>query len=342
MVERENDLDGPTVRRIGRERRTSALLPSDAAWSADDGDRTPGENDPIDFVAVQADDALLDTLRSSDSVDGGIADPELSALLLSWRREVDSESIGELVDLDTAVATINAAKARRRPRNRLLIPLASAAAVLAIAFTGVGLAARDAQPGDALWGLAKVLYSDHTRSVEAAASAREDLTTAALALRHGNYNDAAAALTRAVSKLEAVAVEDGAAALIDQHQSLVKQLVTSSPGTPPPPPVNNTSVSPPPPTQNPSSPSTTQQSNSNTSPTTTTQPPATTTTTPPTTTTVPTTTTPSTTDSTTGSNGAGTGTGTGTNGGTTEGSARSGGGSLPQSPSPPAAPSVGG
>ena len=80
MVERDDGLDGPTVRRIGRERRSSAVLPSDTTWSAEDGD-----NDPLDFVAVQADDALLDTLRSSDSVTGGIADPELSALLLAWR-----------------------------------------------------------------------------------------------------------------------------------------------------------------------------------------------------------------------------------------------------------------
>ncbi|GAA4000315.1 hypothetical protein GCM10022247_20880 [Allokutzneria multivorans] len=337
MVERNDDLDGPTVRRIGRQRRSSVVLHSDTAWSAEDGDT----NEALDFVAVQADDALLDTLRSSDSVSGGIADPELSALLLSWRREVDSESIGELVDLETAVATIEAAKAKRRPRHRLLIPLASAAAVLAIAFTGVGLAARDAQPGDALWGLAKVLYSDHAKSVEAAVSAKDDLNLAAFALRHGNYNEAAAALTRAVKKLEVIAVEDGAAALIDQHQNLVKQLVTSSPQTPPPPPVNNPSVTPSPTPGNPS-PTTVQQSNSNTSVSTTTTVPPTTTTVPPTTTTPPVTTTPSTTDSTTGGTGGTGGTGTSPNGGTTEGSPRAGQ-PQPQPPGPAVAgPTTGG
>lgn len=141
-----------------------------------------------DLTAVQADDALLDALGGSDpALADGLGDQELNALLVAWRRDIDSEPLAELVDVDTAVRTVTTAALAQRHassgrRRRLLVPVAVAAAVLAIAFTGTGLAARSAEPGDTLWGLAKVLYSDHTHSVEAAANAKLDLEKANLAI----------------------------------------------------------------------------------------------------------------------------------------------------------------
>jgi len=123
-----------------------------------------------DLSAVQADDALLDALGGSDpGIADGLGEQELNELLLAWRRDIDSEPLAELVDLDTAVTTVKTAAlaqrhGQRARRHRFLVPVAAAAAVLAIAFTGTGLAARDAQPGDTLWGLTKVLYADHARS----------------------------------------------------------------------------------------------------------------------------------------------------------------------------------
>jgi len=48
-------------------------------------------------AAVQADDALLDA-PPEDS------DSRLVQALVAWRREVDAEPIGQLVDVDTALA----------------------------------------------------------------------------------------------------------------------------------------------------------------------------------------------------------------------------------------------
>lgn len=188
-----------------------------------------------DLSAVQADDALLDALGGSDpKIADGLGDQELNALLLAWRRDIDSEPLAELVDNETAVTAVKTAASTKRfgqreRRRRMLVPVAAAAAVLAIAFTGTGLAARDAQPGDTLWGLTKVLYGDHARSVEAAATARVDLEKANIALAGGRVDDARKALEDAQAALKQVAVEDNLGQLMDQHRQLSEQLQSPNP-----------------------------------------------------------------------------------------------------------------
>ncbi|NKQ58128.1 hypothetical protein HFP15_35245 [Amycolatopsis sp. K13G38] len=183
-----------------------------------------------DLSAVHADDALLDALGGSDpQIADGFGDQELNALLLAWRRDIDSEPLAELVDTDTAVTTVKAAamaqRHKQRPRRlRLLVPVAAAAAVLAIAFTGTSVAARDAQPGDTLWGLTKVLYADHARSVEAASAARTDLQQASIALSQGRIAEAQKALSEAAAKLTQVSAEDNLDQLMLEHKQLSAML----------------------------------------------------------------------------------------------------------------------
>lgn len=175
---------------------------------------------PVDLAAVQADDALLDALTSALYDD----DAELARVLVAWRRDVDAEPIGELVDTDTALAGINASRRvrrgltassllrrlvltvsrrtpayrtaglgggiRRRRRHPVLGPVAAAVAVLVIAFSGVGLVAKSAHPDDQLWGLTKVLYADYARSVEAATDARAALRAAGEAADQGHTDRA--------------------------------------------------------------------------------------------------------------------------------------------------------
>ncbi|WP_410656533.1 anti-sigma-D factor RsdA [Amycolatopsis sp. lyj-112] len=190
-----------------------------------------------DLSAVQADDALLDALGGSDpKMADDLGDQDLNALLLAWRRDIDSEPLAELVDVDTAVTTVKTAALARKHggRRRLLVPVAAAAAVLAIAFAGTGLAAKDAQPGDTLWGLTKVLYADHARSVEAAATAKLDLEKANLALAGGRLDDARKALDEAQAALSQVTDEENRDQLLEQHRQLSAQL--QNPGQPPLPP----------------------------------------------------------------------------------------------------------
>ncbi|TCO65430.1 anti-sigma-D factor RsdA [Actinocrispum wychmicini] len=203
---------------------------------ADMGEDLGGE--PEDMAQIRSDDALLDALaaqvngalgtngRHPDTMSGVVDfdDEQLNALLLAWRQDVDSVPVPVMVDTTAAVATVTAAKSARRRRPRMLVPVAAAAAVLVGVFAGVGIAARDAQPGDALWGLSKVLYADHARSVEAAQSVRSDLNDAQQALQQGKIDAAKDALQAASSQLPAVSSEDGKDALQAKHESLMQQL----------------------------------------------------------------------------------------------------------------------
>ncbi len=288
--------------------------------TVEDLDESIGSTD-LDLAALRSDDALLTALGNANS-SGAATEPELNALLLSWRRDVDDEPIPMLVDTETAMHAIFAAKNRTRRKPRYLVPLASAAAALVIIFTGFGLAARDAQPGDTLWGLTQVLYADHARSIVAADTVRDELTHASAALHEGHYSAARTALAQAQQTLPSVDNEDGQANLQAQQQNLLNQLALSTgsdslPVTAPSSPVNSITATVLPSTTTPSS----------TPPTTTTTPTSTSSSS-----SSPTTTPPSTTPSLqsgTASNGGTVSTGTGNAGVNSP----NGSGSSPESPS---------
>ena len=93
----------------------------------------------------------------------------------------------------------------------MLVPFAAAAAVLVIAFSGVGVGARAAEPGDRLWSLTKVLYTEHARSVEAAIEAHVQLDQASDALAQGRAGEAQTALVRVEDELQVVDDEESRA-----------------------------------------------------------------------------------------------------------------------------------
>lgn len=197
-----------------------------AADPEDPEDRETSEDDEdlVSLSALQADDELLDALGGTDpdiAPNTGDNEPDLESLLMAWRRDVDAAPIGDLVDTDAAVAAVNEGRARpRRRKLRHLVPVATAAAVLMITFTGVGLAARDALPGDALWGVAQVLYTDHARSAQAASRAEKQLDKASTAWEQGQREQAQEALQRARKQMQTVDAEEGLSDLQAAHASL--------------------------------------------------------------------------------------------------------------------------
>ncbi len=206
---------------------------------------TEADGSEFDLSLVHADDEYLDLLGGTSLDDpDDVPDDQLSELLLSWRRDVETEPIGDLVDEKLATVTVQAARLRRKRRPRLLVPVAAAAAVLAIAFAGVGLAARDAQPGDTLWALTKVLYSDHARSVEAAEAVKADLREAQAALTDGDLDEAKSKLEAAHAALTTVSGEDGQKALEKQHAQLLAQIPGNPSGEAPQPPQPNPTTAP--------------------------------------------------------------------------------------------------
>jgi hypothetical protein len=173
---------------------------------------------PIDLAAVQSDDALLSQLGPAGILPGD-DDAELVRVLLAWRREVETEPMGPLVDTDTAQAVITAAR-QPRPRHPVLGPVAAAGAVLAIAFAGLGLASQRELPGDRLWPLTQVLYRDYADSVRAAITVRAELDTARVALLGGDTTAAGAALDRAGPLLVSVDPAQGHDQLTAEYAAL--------------------------------------------------------------------------------------------------------------------------
>ncbi|MGH4019823.1 MAG: anti-sigma-D factor RsdA [Pseudonocardiaceae bacterium] len=186
---------------------------------------------PSDLAAVQADDALLDLLGRADAATP-LPDDPLARVLMAWRREVDAEPVGELVDTDTALEVVAAARRPARRRRPMLAPFAAAAALFVIAFSGVGVAAKSAQPGDPLWGVTQVLYSEHARSVEAAHSVRTELEQASQQLERGRPDAAQGALQRAENKLPAVVEAEEQAKLQDRLQAAHDELQRRQGGGP--------------------------------------------------------------------------------------------------------------
>lgn len=182
---------------------------------------------PVDLAAVQADDALLDMIGRAGCAPSEV-DDELTRVLAAWRSEVHAEPISELVDTDTAVKLIRAGRQPARGRNPVFGSLAAAAAVLVIAFSGVGLAAKSAQPGDHLWGVTRVLYGDYARSVETAATVRTELNEARTALQQGNPERARASLQRVQKQLPVINDTEGRTDLTARSRELEQQVVQSS------------------------------------------------------------------------------------------------------------------
>jgi hypothetical protein len=189
---------------------------------------------PADLGAVQADDVLLDFLGSGGTP--GDASDELTRVLAAWRREMHAEPIRELVDTTTALAVIRAACQPAPRRNPVFGSIAAAAAVLVIAFAGVGLVAKQAQPGDQLWGVTQVLYSDYARSVATAAAVRTELSEANTALRENKPEKARASLRRVQQQLPVISETEGRTDLTARHHELeqiLKDPPEDGPATPP-------------------------------------------------------------------------------------------------------------
>jgi hypothetical protein len=241
---------------------------------------------PVDLVAVQADDELVNALGTGAAVTygdralGADSDPRrprderLAAMLAAWRAEIESEPIPELIDLDTAVAAVVAgmksdsvgARRRRADRLRHLAPLAAAAAIIVATVSGVGVGSQGAMPGDVLWPIQQVVDPDRAESVEAKIAIEGRLQVVRVALAEGDTETAARELEAITTEISEVRSEEGLPLLVQEQEFLALKLAETPPGTPadlttPPtsdPTVLPTSVAavpPPPPASAPTDPS---------------------------------------------------------------------------------------
>ncbi len=205
---------------------------------------------PLDLVAVQADDELVNALGTGAVVTYGDrargSDPDLRrtrdervvAMLAAWRAEIEAEPIPELIDLDTAVAAVvagvkaDAAGTRRKRAARLrhLAPLAAAAAIIVAAVSGVGLGSQNAMPGDTLWPVQKVVNPDRAESVETKLVVESRFEAVRTALLTGDTEAAARKLQAISAEIPEVRGEEGQPQLVQEQEFLAAKLADTSTG----------------------------------------------------------------------------------------------------------------
>jgi Anti-sigma-D factor RsdA to sigma factor binding region len=255
-------------------------------------------DEPVDLMAVQADDALIDAIAAGRPLPGTAhghrADDRITRLLQAWRDDVVAEPMRPLVTGAAADAALRAGRRTNatgprhsapRPsmRTRHLIPLAGAAAALTIMVSGVALGAHGAKPGDPLWNVSKVLYSDRATSVEKKVEVESRLDKVKTALTQGRTDDARKELAAAGTDLTVVRSEEGKETLAEQQAFLTEKVEQTPPGTavnpaeleqpapardprrrPPPSSVPPSSAVPPSPSSPPTTPTHTSSGNSGT------------------------------------------------------------------------------
>ncbi|MEQ3550617.1 anti-sigma-D factor RsdA [Pseudonocardia nematodicida] len=193
------------------------------------------DDGPVDLVELQADDELINALSS-----GGLGvtgpgrlgydvDDRLVAMLSSWKGEVDRDPVPDLVDPDEAVQMLQPARPSRRVG--FLRPLVAAAAVAACAVAVVSVGAQDAEPGDALWGISRVLYSERAEQVQAAADLRTGIERVNAKLAAGDTGGAEQDLA-ALGALVGKVGPDQQSYFEEQNRFLSAKVAETPPGTP--------------------------------------------------------------------------------------------------------------
>jgi hypothetical protein len=165
------------------------------ASGGSEGDLVDG---PVDLAAVRADDALIDALAGGAGAAagdpgsygfGGTDDDRLATILAAWRADIEADPMPELVTLDEAAEAVAAgheSRDRLRSRGRRRMPFAIAAVAAAVACAGLTVAVHGAMPGDTLWGVSKVFFTERAESVERVEEVRTRIEAANGALARGD------------------------------------------------------------------------------------------------------------------------------------------------------------
>ncbi|WP_346764554.1 anti-sigma-D factor RsdA [Rhodococcus sp. HNM0569] len=234
----------------------------------------PDDIEPTDVAAVRRDDAFVDAIAG----DGPVATDspeqyELALLLTNWRADALSAPMPAGPTLDEVVAAMPTQRESRRLR--VVRPFAGAAAAAALVLGGATMVSVNAEPGDPLWGVKSVVFSQQADATLARTDVRADLDAAEAALAAGELDRAGVLIDSASLRLADIR-DDGVRAelqamldqLIDEYDAAVeaRQVGSSSPNStvpsprtstadpqettpaPPEPPTSGAVVVPPPPT----------------------------------------------------------------------------------------------
>ncbi|WP_433757198.1 anti-sigma-D factor RsdA [Nocardia sp. CA-135398] len=187
-------------------------------WKARRGSRNSGpyagsgDTGPVDIAAVRRDDALIDAIASNGPVQTDSTEEfQLASLLADWRAELIAPPLPGGPNLDEIVAAVNQEIGARQVRIgaqsggrlRLVRPILGTAAALALVIGGLSAFSYGAAPGDPLWRVKEVVFSEQAQST-VVQRADSDLATAKAALAQDNPEQARARLEGAKANAELI------------------------------------------------------------------------------------------------------------------------------------------
>lgn len=216
-------------------------------------DDFPDDGASVDLAAVRRDDALIDAISGDGPVETESTEEfELATLLADWRAGILAEPMPAGPDLEEVVAAVNrelgarealasvpdlaARRSRSKAQLRLIRPLAGAAALIAAAVGGAAVVSYGAEPGDPLWGVKQVVFSEQAQSTEARIDTTSTLERAEELIAEGNPDGARELLTSAETRSTDVRDATERDALGDWMNRLaaeISKLIPTIPSTPP-------------------------------------------------------------------------------------------------------------
>ena len=144
------------------------------------------DGDPVDLGAVGHDEAFISDLAvgrptpvSDDS------EYQLAAMITAWRTDALSAPIPAeptLGQIDAAIAV----QTGRGSMSRRLRIVSGAAAILAVFGAGLMVMSEGAEPGDPLWSVKQVVFSEQAKQTQARVNVEDNLDAAKAAYESGD------------------------------------------------------------------------------------------------------------------------------------------------------------
>ncbi|WP_353109244.1 anti-sigma-D factor RsdA [Gordonia sp. (in: high G+C Gram-positive bacteria)] len=184
--------------------------------------REPRDADsgPIDVGAVGRDDTFIDDLAAGRPTP--VADDveyDLAVMITAWR----SDALSAPIPAEPTLAQIDDAMKVREGRgslSRRLRIVSGAAAIMAVLGAGLMVLSEGAEPGDPLWAVKQVVFSEQAEQTQARVNVEDNLRAAEAAFRAGDEDKARELISKAESDLGPVNDKDMASKLRDQINDL--------------------------------------------------------------------------------------------------------------------------
>ncbi|PBC57550.1 anti-sigma-D factor RsdA [Rhodococcus sp. ACPA1] len=199
----------------------------------------PGDDAPVNVAAVRRDDALIDAIAGGGPVATDSPEQyELALLLTNWRADIVATPMPTGPLLDDVIAAIDASDARSarsaaRGKLRLLRPIAGAAAAIAVVMGGATIFSYNAAPGDPLWSVKSVVFSQQADSTVAQIDTTSQLQEAERLIAAGDAEAAKNLLEGAAGRAGGVRDADMRNELDVWRAKLAAEVEKIAPTTPP-------------------------------------------------------------------------------------------------------------